>query len=331
VGIAMIDFPASPVVGQLATLTNGVTYRWDGTIWVATGQSAGGSFCAVITAAFNSTAAYGTLIPTTIVSGNTDGSYSTSTGQYRPPAGRYQISGTVTGSYSGAVHVYLQLRKNGAMITYNVTTSATNGYYASPEVSAIVDANGSDVFDLQAMTQSVVGSFSSVMFQAFPISGIKGPPGDATPGTLIQTVSFQTGAVATGTTIIPVDNTVPQITEGNEYMTCAITPRSATSKLVIEVTAYLSSSIAGTANIVAALFQDSAANALAAGWVSAPNTGSMVNIVFKHTMVSGMTSPTTFRMRAGAHAAGTTTFNGSGGAAYLGGVMASSIVIQEVV
>ena len=34
------------------------------------------------------------------------------------------------------------------------------------------------------------------------------------PGTLIQTVSYQTGAVATGTAVIPNDDTIPQITEG---------------------------------------------------------------------------------------------------------------------
>jgi hypothetical protein len=47
-------------------------------------------------------------------------------------------------------------------------------------------------------------------------------------------------------------------------------------------------------------------------------------------MTSGTTSATTFRVRAGASSAGTTTFNGSGGARFLGGVYASSIVIQEV-
>jgi hypothetical protein len=51
---------------------------------------------------------------------------------------------------------------------------------------------------------------------------------------------------------------------------------------------------------------------------------------FKHTMTSGTTSPTTFRFRAGGNVAGTTTFNGNAGARIFGGVMASSIVIQEV-
>ena len=51
----------------------------------------------------------------------------------------------------------------------------------------------------------------------------------------LQEISAETGAVATGTTIIPYDDTIPQITEGTEFMTLAITPISATSKLIIEV------------------------------------------------------------------------------------------------
>lgn len=35
-------------------------------------------------------------------------------------------------------------------------------------------------------------------------------------GQVLQVVSYQTGAVATGTTTIPPDDTIPQITEGNE-------------------------------------------------------------------------------------------------------------------
>lgn len=43
--MAVLDFPAAPTVGQTATLTNGVTYQWDGAVWglaASTGQQAGG-------------------------------------------------------------------------------------------------------------------------------------------------------------------------------------------------------------------------------------------------------------------------------------------------
>jgi hypothetical protein len=43
--MASLDFPNAPTVGQIATLTNGMPYQWDGTAWVvgsSTGQVAGG-------------------------------------------------------------------------------------------------------------------------------------------------------------------------------------------------------------------------------------------------------------------------------------------------
>ena len=47
-------------------------------------------------------------------------------------------------------------------------------------------------------------------------------------------------------------------------------------------------------------------------------------------MTSGTTSATTFKVRGGSGAASTTTFNGSAGSAFMGGALASSIVIREV-
>jgi hypothetical protein len=146
-------------------------------------------------------------------------------------------------------------------------------------------------------------------------------------GSVVQTVTVETGAVATGSTVVPIDDTIPQITEGNEYMTLAITPRSAASKLVIEVVWIGGNSVA--TNMIVSLFQDATANALAAAQISVA-AGGVTTLSFSHAMTSGTTSATTFRVRAGASSAGTTTFNGSGGARFLGGVYASSIVIQEV-
>jgi hypothetical protein len=147
-------------------------------------------------------------------------------------------------------------------------------------------------------------------------------------GTVLQVVNVQTGTVATGTTIIPFDNTIPQITEGNEYMTLAITPTSATSLLIISVVFYNSNTPQDEMSV--ALFQDSTANALAA--VSAtPFTATARQVIcFTHKMTSGTTSSTTFRVRAGMASAGTTTFNGQAGAQRFGGVAASSITIYEV-
>lgn len=150
-------------------------------------------------------------------------------------------------------------------------------------------------------------------------------------GSTAQVVNTETGAVATGTTTIPNDDTIPQNTEGDQYMSLAITPKNAGSTLIIDVVWTGSNGGVGTGNLIAAaLFQDSTANALAAMQNGADASGSPCLIFFRHKMTAGGTSATTFKVRAGANVAGTTTFNGVAGGRLLGGVMASSITITEI-
>jgi len=150
------------------------------------------------------------------------------------------------------------------------------------------------------------------------------------PGSVIQVASYQTGAVATGTTLMPYDDTIPQITEGDQYMTLAITPLSATSKLFVQVVAYISHTSVNT-TFQMALFQDSTANALATGSMYPGGAASTMELMtFNYWMTSGTTSSTTFRVRVGSNQAGTTTFNGTVGGRLFGGTFSSSITITEV-
>jgi hypothetical protein len=143
-----------------------------------------------------------------------------------------------------------------------------------------------------------------------------------------QIQKTETGAFASGTTAIPFDDTIPQNTEGDQYMTVAITPKSATSTLVIDIV-FNSAEQSGAVYLTVALFQDSTANALAAASTAFVNTNYPVQVAFRHYMTSGTTSATTFKVRAGGDA-GTINFNGTSGARKLGGVMASSISVMEI-
>ena len=148
-------------------------------------------------------------------------------------------------------------------------------------------------------------------------------------GLTAQVVNTQTGAVATGTTAIPYDDTIPQKTEGKEYMTLAITPKSATNKLKIDVVIFFHTNT--TDHVTAALFQDSIANALAAGINERVASNVLTGgISFTHYMTAGTTSAITFKVRMGGKGSNTITFNGSNGARRYGGVMASSITITEI-
>ena len=147
-------------------------------------------------------------------------------------------------------------------------------------------------------------------------------------GSVVQVVNYQTGAVATGSTAIPYDDTIPQITEGDEYMTLAITPKSATNKLLIEVVLLGAGSGAWTAT--AALFQDATAGALACDRNAGASSSYGAGFTFSYFMTAGITSATTFRVRAGEIDGTAYTFNGLDSSRKYGGAYMSSITITEV-
>lgn len=146
----------------------------------------------------------------------------------------------------------------------------------------------------------------------------------ASSGVVLQVVNIQTGVNTTGTGAIPYDNTIPQNTEGTEFITLAITPKFSTSKLKIDIVFNGSNSLSNTNGFTIALFQDSTTNALAT-CITTIGNGQFSTFCFTHYMTAGTTSSTTFKIRAGA-AAGTTYFNGG----VMGGTMRSSITISEI-
>ena len=287
-----------------------------------------GDFVALLAGPTTLPTAPGTATTMPVVLGNSGGYYTPANGQWKPPAGRYAIIGSMTAINNAASsNTTINIRKNGTVIQAANGAAAAAGYWVNVNATIIADANGSDIFDLQVYGTGANTSAYNFTFQATPTQGMVGPQGPMGPIGQTQTVSFETGALATGSTIMPADDTIPQITEGDQYMTLAITPKSATSKLIIEVQWNGAMGNANTACV--ALFQDSAPNALAANMLYFPGAVNMT-MPIRHVMTSGTTSATTFRVRAGPAAAATLSFNGYLGNRLLGGVYASSIVITEV-
>ena len=148
-------------------------------------------------------------------------------------------------------------------------------------------------------------------------------------GKLLQQKYFQTGAVNSGTTLFVEDDTIPQNTEGDEYMTLAITPVSATSTMNIEVTVFYSQSF-GTRGGTG-LFKDSDADALAFTSNFIKDATSMGNMQVMYSETSGNTTARTYKVRCGnIQNAGTFTFNGQSGARKFGGTVLSTIRILEI-
>ena len=148
-------------------------------------------------------------------------------------------------------------------------------------------------------------------------------------GKLLQQVHTQTGAVNTGTTIFPEDDSIPQNTEGDEYMTLSITPKSATSVINIEAHVFYSNTNSTRAGL--GLFKDSDADALAFTSNFIDDLTSMSNMQVFYSETSGNTTARTYKVRCGnIQTAGTFTFNGQGGNRKFGGTVLSTIRILEI-
>jgi hypothetical protein len=152
--------------------------------------------------------------------------------------------------------------------------------------------------------------------------------GTPLPGHILQRVRTAVGAVATGATTIPFDDTAPQATEGDQYMSLAITPSSAANVLAVEAQAWLTNSAAVTET--AALWQDAQTPALVAVSQAVTTGGNVGLLALAHAVLATITAATTFKLRAGGSAAGTTTFNGTGGARRMGGLANSYMAADEV-
>src|SRR5580765_1408632 len=222
--MAAIDFPASPATGQLFSAANGVTYRYDGTLWLVQagpGGSAGDFMATSASGASIIAASPVTLIFANVMTGNSGGWYNVSNGRYTPPAGRYQISAGMAYSAAAASGIWLLPQKNGANIPLGGqtmqagSTSSSASLQDSANISFVVDANGTDYFTIQCQAQGA--TLPSVIawsyFSAFPLTGMQGPMGPPFGGGTGDFCAILTSGGAFPTTASKL--IVPTILSGN--------------------------------------------------------------------------------------------------------------------
>jgi hypothetical protein len=147
---------------------------------------------------------------------------------------------------------------------------------------------------------------------------------------LDQVVTSSTSAVTSvGGTAIPLDNTIPQNTEGTEILTATITPKSASSTLIITCSIGQVSPNDGRTFIVA-FFQDSVADAFHTS-VFVVNAGQNGGGTFTFAKTSGTTSATTFKVRLGPNVSATAYINGtSGGTQLFNGSCNATLMVTEI-
>jgi len=147
-------------------------------------------------------------------------------------------------------------------------------------------------------------------------------------GRLVQSLMKQINTADSTTVAIPYDTSIPQIGEGKEYVTLAITPTSATNLLHIHFKATVGNT-AG-ARTALALFQDATANALCA-CVTNQVAGEVSDLTIDYWMVAGTTSATTFRIRFGPNVNTETAYiNRNSAGSLFGGALISFLQVDEV-
>lgn len=242
--------------------------------------------------------------------------------------------------------VRLQCSTGGGAISIVLPTAASS----SDRIIQVVDASGSAATNNITVSVSgggsINGSASYVINSAYGNatfvcvggawvatatgSGGGGGGGGGYATGVRQIVYAQTGTQSSGSTTIPYDNTIPQITEGWEVLTCSITPQSSTSTLIVTGIFNGSSSFAGQATVMMAIFRDSTANAIGVGSQQAIGQYLNLQVSAQVRVTSGSTASTTFRMRVGGNA-GTTYSNGQQLAGpVFSGTSATSLMIIEV-
>lgn len=212
------------------------------------------------------------------------------------------------------------------LVDYNASTALSASTTTLPSQAVVKTAIDDLVVNCSSATPDISADY--FVFEDATDSTQKKALLNTISGAVKQVVYNSTGAVVTGTTTIPMDDSIPQNTEGVEAITVTLTPISATSTLIVEAGCFLTHS--ANSDITLALFRDSSANAIGAT-MATPSAGDKCQGgMISSVVTAGSTSATTFKLRAGSNGAGTLTIGGRAGARLFGGVGLTWIKVTEV-
>lgn len=202
-----------------------------------------------------------------------------------------------------------------------------DGFVSAAKLAAALDLSTKTITGNPSVTWSGTISFATATFTPPPGFTVQQVAAQSVILSTLTTAGAGTGDLSAATSgAIPIDDTIPQNGEGAQLITLAITPKSATNQLEIEVFIPVANGVAGTQ--VAALFQDTTANALAVTTVTL-NASYQQALILRYRMVAGTTIATTFKVRVGCNA-GTLNINGAGGVRQFGGINAVRVFIKEI-
>lgn len=215
------------------------------------------------------------------------------------------LTGDVTGSGTGSFAATIG---NGKVTLAKIANAAAN----SKLLGSGATGSGSSYVELSLGTNL----------------SMSGTTLNATGGAYVQSVTATYATNADLTVNIPIDDTIPQNTEGTEIVTASITPTSATNIIEIDFDGFGAS--ASSTTMVTALFKDTGADAIAAAANFGSGAASRPSIMrLLHREVAGSTSARTYKIRVGT-AAGTLRMNGATTGRYFGGTAVARLIVREV-
>lgn len=236
---------------------------------------------------------------------------------------------TWRGEASGVVRAVSGLRASGASFGGSVPLS---GLAAAAGLSAVGYASTSSAAPVAvAMTaaQLLGANAGGTALAGITLGNALSMSGTTLNASVPAILGSATYATNTSlTTTIPGDDTIPQITEGNEIMTVSATPTSASKTIVVEWVVYFSTENSGV-TVGAPLFVNSTADALDAPCLGNVANGAIRVLYGRYSESAASTTARTYRVRIGT-SSGAVYPNGSGAATRLyGGKLVCKMIVYE--
>lgn len=216
------------------------------------------------------------------------------------------------------------LRYRGSSVTQTVERQANKAVasgYCDLDASVLVPAARMPASVELVANKGAPNGYCPLVSSLVPTANIP-----VIAGAVAQVLTGTYLTTTTTTTTIPFDDTIPQQTEGIEVVTLAITPKYATSAIIVE--GYVTVSNSASTNGVVAIFKDSDADAVAATMWDR-NASAMHTVPILYATGANDTAARTYKLRVGSSSS-TLTINGQASVRKYGGVLRCILMITEV-
>lgn len=233
-------------------------------------------------------------------------------------SGYWYIGTTPILSYGVSI---IYARKNLAIDTSNIIVLATAGYADFTNIAAPI-APAASTIRAYAITLDGTTEWS-----------YKDPSGREHPmapiGSVIGTAYGENATFASSSTTIPLDDTIPQISEGDLICTATIILKYSTSRVRCSFQGFASLG-AGATNVIVALFRGAGADAIQVGTFRG-SANLAFEILLEAYDAPGASGSTAYTVRAGVNSAGAYSFNTQTvGTRLFGGAAKATLIVQEI-